>query len=155
MSSTATTTGEGAPRPVTARTVLLGFAAGVLSVLVVFQGALWLLNAAGLVPLRPYSLQPIPPFGVPQFANQAFWGGLWGILLAALLRRSRVPDLLFGAAFGAVAVNLVLWIVVPAIKGTPFFMGGNPTLLAATVLLHAAFGWGVALILRWLRARAA
>ncbi len=43
----------------------------------------------------------------------------------------------------------------PAVKGTPFFMGGNPTLLATTVPLHAAFGWGVALILRWLRARAA
>jgi hypothetical protein len=155
MSSTATTTGEGAPRPVTARTALLGFAAGALSVLTVFQGTVWLLHALGVFPLGPFSVRPVPPFGVPLFVNHAFWGGLWGVLVAVLLRRPRVPDLLFGAAFGAVAVNLVLWIAVPAIKGTPFFMGGNPTLLAATVLLHAAFGWGVALILRWLRARAA
>ena len=122
MSGSATTTGAGVPRPVTARTVMLGFAAGLLSVLVVLQGALWLLNVTGLVPLRPYSLQPIPPFGVPQFANQAFWGGLWGIVLAAILRRApRLPDLLFGFAFGAVVLNIVVWFVLPAIKGTPYF----------------------------------
>jgi hypothetical protein len=155
MSGFATTTYEGAPRPVTARTVLLGFAAGVLSVLVVFQGALWLLNAAGLIPLRPYSLQPIPPFGVPQFANQAFWGGLWGIVLAAVLRRApRLPDLLFGFAFGAVALNIVVWFVLPAIKGTAYFGGGDPKRIATVVFLNGTFGWGAALILRWLRNRA-
>jgi len=155
MSGFATTTGAGVPRPVTARTVMLGFAAGVLSVLVVLQGALWLLNVTGLVPLRPYSLQPIPPFGVPQFANQAFWGGLWGIVLAAILRRApRLPDLLFGFAFGAVALNIVVWFVLPAIKGTPYFGGGDPKRLATAVFLNGSFGWGAALILRWLRNRA-
>ena len=155
MSGLATTTHEGAPRPVAARTVLLGFAAGVLSVLVFFQGALWLLNAAGLVPLRPYSLQPIPPFGVPQFANQAFWGGLWGIVLAAILRRApRLPDLLFGFAFGAVALNILVWFVLPAIKGTSYFGGGDPKRLATAVFLNGSFGWGAALVLRWLRNRA-
>ncbi len=153
-SATAIDNGGGVPRRITARTVMLGFAAGVLSVLVVFQGTVWLLNVLGAIPLRPYSLQPIPPFGVPQFVNQAFWGGLWGIALAALLRRTRVPDLLFGAVFGAVALNLVVWFVLPAIKGTPYFGGGDPTRLAVAVLLNGAWGWGAALVLRGLRNRA-
>jgi hypothetical protein len=155
MSSYATTTaGDGAPRPVTARTILLGFAAGVLSVLVFHQGTVWLLHVAGQVPTPPYSLRPIPPFGVPQIVNGCFWGGLWGVVIAALLRRLRVPDLLFGFAFGAAALGLTNWVVLPAIKGGAFFAGGDPRRMAITVAIVGTFGWGVALILRWLRDRA-
>ncbi len=98
---TTATDRDGVPRRVTARALMLGFAAGVLSVLVFHQGTVWLLHMAGQLPNGPYSLRPIPPFGVPQIVNQCFWGGLWGILIAVLLRRLRVPDLLFGALFGA------------------------------------------------------
>ncbi len=149
-----TTTRDGVPRPVTARTLLLGFAAGVLSVLVFHQGTVWLLHMAGQVPNAPYSLRPIPPFGVPQIANNCFWGGLWGAAIAALLRRLRVPDLLFGFAFGAVALGLTNWVVLPAIRGTAFFAGGDPRRMAITVAIVGTFGWGVALILRGLRNQA-
>ena len=127
---TTATDRDGVPRRVTARALMLGFAAGVLSVLVFHQGTVWLLNQMGVIPTGPYSLRPIPPFGVPQIVNQCFWGGLWGILIAALLRRwgTRAPDLLFGAVFGAVALNIVNWIVLPAIKGLPYFAGGAPAL---------------------------
>lgn len=155
MSGHATTTGRGAAGgPITARTLMLGFAAGVLSVLVFHQGTVWLLHMAGQVPAGPYGLRPIPPFGVPQIVNQCFWGGLWGVLIAVLLRRLRVPDLLFGFLFGAVALGLTNWVVLPAIKGGPFFVGGDPRRLAITVAIVGAFGWGVALILRGLRQRA-
>lgn len=153
MSGLATTTDDRVPRPVTARTVLLGFAAGVLSVLVFHQGTVWLLNQVGVLPTGPYSLRAIPPFGVPQIANQCFWGGLWGILIAVLLRRLRVPDLLFGFLFGALALSFVNWVVLPAIKGLPYFAGGVPARLAAGLLIGGAFGWGVALVLRALRDR--
>lgn len=155
MSGYATTTDRGAAvGPITARTLVLGFAAGVLSVLVFHQGTVWLLHMAGQVPTAPYGLRPIPPFGVPQIVNQCFWGGLWGVLIAVLLRRLRVPDLLFGFLFGAVALGLTNWVVLPAIKGGAFFAGGDPRRLAITVAIVGTFGWGVALILRWLRARA-
>ncbi len=48
MSAHATATG-----PATARTVMLGFAAGVVSVLVFHQGTVWLLHMAGPVPNGP------------------------------------------------------------------------------------------------------
>ena len=148
MSAYATTTG-----PITARTVLLGFAAGVLSVLIFHQGTVWLLHMAGQVPNGPYGVRPIPPFGVPQIVNQCFWGGLWGVAIAALLGRLRVPDLLFGFLFAAVALSLTNWVVLPAIKGGAYFGGGDPRRLAITVAIAGAFGWGVALILRGLRGR--
>lgn len=140
--------------PLTARTILLGFAAGILSVLVFHQGLVWLLHMAGQLPNGPYGLRPIPPFGVPQIVNQCFWGGLWGMLIAVLLRRLRVPDLLFGFAFGAAALSLTNWVVLPAIKGGAYFAGGDPRRMAITVAIAATFGWGVALILRFLRSRA-
>ena len=155
MSGHATAADRGtAVGPITARTLMLGFAAGVLSVLVFHQGTVWLLHMAGQVPTAPYGLRPIPPFGVPQIVNQCFWGGLWGVAIAALLRVLRVPDLLFGFLFGAVALGLTNWVVLPAIKGGPYFVGGDPRRLAITVAIVGAFGWGVALILRGLRRRA-
>jgi len=148
-----TTTDDRVVGPITARTILLGFAAGVVSVLVFHQGTVWLLHMAGQVPNAPYGLRPIPPFGVPQIVNSCFWGGLWGVVIAVLLRRLRVPDLLFGFVFGAVALGLTNWVVLPAIKGGAFFAGGDPRRLAITVAIVGTFGWGVALILRGLRSR--
>lgn len=153
MADTLTTTEDRTSQPLTARTILLGFAAGILSVLVFHQGLVWLLHMAGQLPNGPYGLRPIPPFGVPQIVNQCFWGGLWGILIAVLLRRLRVPDLLFGFAFGAVALSLTNWVILPAIKGGAYFGGGDPRRLAITVAIAGTFGWGVALILRGLRNR--
>ena len=63
------------------RLALLGFLAGILSVLVFHQGTVWLLNQAGVLPNGPFRFTPIAPFGVPQIVNQAFWGGLWGVLV--------------------------------------------------------------------------
>ena len=151
MPDTLATGGDRVSRQVTARTIALGFAAGVLSVLVFHQGTVWLLHMAGVLPAGPYSVRPIPPFGVPQIVNQCFWGGLWGALIAVLLRRARGLDLLFGAVFGAVALSFVNWVVLPAIKGLPYFAGGVPARLAAGLLIGGAFGWGVALVLRALR----
>jgi hypothetical protein len=134
-----------------ASTIGLGFVAGIISVLVFHQGLVWLLYMAGQLPAGPYGVRPIPPFGVPQIVNQCFWGGLWGIVIAVLLRRLRVPDLLFGFAFGAVALSLTNWVVLPAIKGGAYFAGGDPRRRAITVAIAGTFGWGVALILRALR----
>src|SRR4051812_40075758 len=113
------------------RTILLGFAAGFLAVLVFHQGAAVLLHlltvkagvGAGLfgrVPF-PYNTTPVPPFGIPQVISSAFWGGVWGVILAVLLRSRRLPDLMFGFVFGALALTLVAFTVVAALEGLPSF----------------------------------
>lgn len=101
---------------------ILGVIAGFFAVLI-FHPSLWyLLILVGLIPLdRPaWPLDPIPPYGVPSVISKAFWGGAWGALLAPLLQG------LTGRAYwagwiiiGAVALSLVAFFVVPAIKGEP------------------------------------
>ena len=68
----------------TSTRILFGFIAGALSH-VIFQGALGTLYfAADMIPALPWSLKPVPPFGVPTTVNFAFWAGLWGIAYALL-----------------------------------------------------------------------
>jgi hypothetical protein len=140
------------------RTILLGFAAGFLAVLVFHQGAavlLYLLTAKAQVATGlfgrvgfPYSMAAVPPFGVPQVISSAFWGGVWGVALAALLRGLRLPDLLFGFLFGALVLTVVGFTLVAALKGLPSFAGGNKQVWWRVGLLNGVWGWGAALLLR-------
>jgi hypothetical protein len=134
------------------RTILLGSAAGFLAVLVFHQGAavlLHLLTTKAQIGMGvfgqmrfPYSTAPVPPFGVPQVLSSAFWGGVWGVALAAVLRRFRPPDLL-----------LVGFTLVATLKGLPTFAGGNRQVWWRAGLLNGVWGWGTALLLRPFRRR--
>ncbi len=131
----------------TFRRVLLGFAAGALAVPLFHQAALFLLHALGIGPAA-WNVAPVPPFGVPAVLSAAFWGGAWGIVLAALLRAFRPPDLLFGFVFGALALTLVGFTLVASLKGLPTFAGGNKKVWWRALLYNGAWGWGTALTLR-------
>lgn len=140
------------------RTVLLGFLAGFLAVLVFHQGTAVLLHlltvkagvGAGLIGrvAFPYNTAPVPPFGLPQVLSWAFWGGIWGALLAAMLRGLRLPDLLFGFLFGALVLTVVGFTAVATLKGQATFAGGNKQIWWRVGLLNGAWGWGTALMLR-------
>lgn len=142
------------------RTAITGFVAGFIATLVFHQGAAYLLYHFGNdIPAvvsffgrtaAPFNLAPTKPLGVPTVLSQAFWGGMWGILLAALLRRLRVPDLLFGAVFGALALTFVAVTLVPYLKGLPGWNGAIPW---RGLLYNGMWGLGTALILRPLARR--
>jgi hypothetical protein len=129
--------------------LIIGFVAGFLATLIFHQSLWFVFNQVGLIPLdRPaWPLEAIPPLGVPFVVSKAFWGGVWGALLATLLGR------LTGAAYwtswilvGAVALSLVAFYVVPQIKGEPI-----PALwprFAAALMLNGFWGFGTALLLR-------
>lgn len=136
------------------RTLCLGFLAGAVAVLGLHQGAAWLLYTFGndipavvavfgKVP-APFNMTPTRPFGVPQVGSFAFWGGVWGALLAMLLAKIRPPALLFGAVFGAFALTAVAVTLVPYLKGLPGWNGAIPW---RGLLYNGAWGWGVALLL--------
>lgn len=132
-----------------ARLVLLGFAAGAVGVLVFHQGVLFLLHIAGLVPSEPWSLEPIPPLGVPRLLSAAFWGGLWGIALAALIERVRGADRLWIAlVFGGVLPSLVAALVVTPIKGGDMARWVQPQTLLLAFVINGAWGLGAALAYR-------
>jgi hypothetical protein len=122
----------------------VGFLSGAASVIVFHQGIGELLYATGVISREFYSLTPTRPLGVPQLWSLAFWGGVWGIALAAaLVRASEAASLLLGALiFGAVLPTLVAWFVVAPLKGLPFASGGVPTQMMLAVLLNGAWGLG-------------
>ena len=139
----------------TSTRLLLGFLAGFLSVLSFQSGLVAILHAAGAVPSAPWSLPwslaPVPPFGVPRSLSAAFWGGLWGVAYALLEPRltARLGWWPGGLAFGAVLPVLVLWFVVLPLKGQPVGGGFAPSGVLLAIIVHAAFGLGTALVFRF------
>jgi hypothetical protein len=126
------------------RWLVVGFISGALSVLVFHQGAAALLHALALTARAPYSLQPTAPFGIPQFWSLAFWGGLWGVVLAAALSRAHGERLIVGAALlGAIFPTLVAWLVVAPLKGQPMAAGLAPLAMAIGPVVNAAWGLGL------------
>jgi len=125
------------------RWIVVGFLSGAVSVLLCHQVIAALLHAIGITPRVPYSMQPTRPLGVAQVWSLAFWGGVWGVLLAAALRRYVDGALVIAATiFGAILPSLVAWTVVAALKGQPLFAGGALKGLAVGLLVNAAWGLG-------------
>jgi hypothetical protein len=127
--------------------LFLGFIAGALSH-VIFQGALGTLYfAADMIPALPWSLKPVPPFGVPTTVNFAFWAGLWGIAYALVEPRltPRVGRVAGGLIFG-VAALLGRWLVVLPLKGAPFAEGLQAQAVTVFVGFHLIYGIGLALL---------
>jgi hypothetical protein len=130
------------------KAALLGFIAGVLATLIFHQGLWFILYHLQVVPSdKPaWPLDPVPPFGVPSVISKAFWGGVWGAVLAPLLSRYR------GAAYwtgwvlaGAVVLSLTGMYLVTALKGQPAPPFWPRFALAA--LVNGAWGFGTALVL--------
>jgi hypothetical protein len=133
--------------------LLLGFVAGFLATLIFHQGLWYLFNHTGIIPLdRPaWATNPIPPFGVPAILSKAFWGGLWGLVLAPVLVHLSGPS--YWAAWilvGALALTAVAFFVVPPLKGEPMQAMGPRFLIGLAV--NGAWGFGTALILQILGA---
>ncbi|HUS83142.1 MAG TPA: hypothetical protein VM013_07830 [Dehalococcoidia bacterium] len=129
--------------------LILGFVAGFLATLIFHQGLWYIFNHTGVIPpsRAAWSLDPIPPFGVPSVVSKAFWGGLWGLVLTPLL--AQWTGTAWWAAWivvGAVALTAVAFFVVPLIKGEPMQAMGPRFLIGLSV--NGAWGFGTALLLR-------
>jgi hypothetical protein len=125
------------------RWLVVGFLSGAVSVLACHQVIAALLHSIGITPRVPYSMQPTHPLGLAQVWSLVFWGGVWGVLLAAALRRYADGALVVAATiFGAILPSLVAWTAVAALKAQPLFAGGAPKALAVGLLVNAAWGLG-------------
>lgn len=132
-------------------TQVKAFLAGFLSTLAFHQGVLGLFYLAGAFPRAPFNLDPVPPFGVPSVISLAFWGGVWGIVLWELIRRSRgAKHWLLALAIGAIGPTAVALLVVMPMKGMAVAGGGDPKLIVGALILNGAWGLGVALLMRLL-----
>jgi hypothetical protein len=125
----------------------LGFAAGFLSHLL-FQGAFGsALHAAHILPSLPFSLAPVPPFGVPRTISLGTWAGVWALLYAVIeprltARLGRWPG---GIAFGVLPL-LGHWFVALPLKGLGIGGGFHARMVPIEIGFHLVFGLGVAIL---------
>jgi len=126
-----------------ARTLVVGFIAGAIAVLVFHQGALAILHSLGFEPRAPYSMQLTASWGVPQVWSLTFWGGVWGVILAAIFGRLDGPPLvIWSLLFGAIAPTIVVWFVLAPMRGQPVMAGGDMHAMATGLMVNAAWGLG-------------
>jgi hypothetical protein len=131
------------------RKLILGFIAGVIAVLLFHQPALGFLAHVGVVKAGTYSFAATGPLHVPQVISLSFWGGVWGVLFAAV--ESRFPRgaryWVYALAFGAIVPTLVAWFVVAPIKGLPIAAGWQVNRMITGLVINGAWGLGTALLL--------
>jgi hypothetical protein len=131
------------------RKLLLGFIAGFIAVLLFHQPALALLKTIGFTDAATYSLKGTAPLGVPQVISIAFWGGVWGVIFAAVERRFPRGGQywVWAFVFGAVFPTLVAWFVVAPLKAQPLAGGWDAHRMVTGFLINGAWGIGTALLL--------
>lgn len=125
------------------RWTIVGFLSGAASVLVFHQAAVAVFHLLELTSRQPYAMQPTSPWGVPQVWSLAFWGALWGVLLAISLARLQGARLLVAATvFGAILPTLVAWFVVAPLKGQPMAGGFMAAAMALALVANGLWGLG-------------
>lgn len=131
--------------------ILKAFAAGFIATLVFHQGLFAVFHAAGMVPMPAFNLSPVPPLGLPAVISLAFFGGLWGLPVAWLIRNdSALRYWLKALVFGAIGPTTVAMLLVFPLKGLQV----NPKIVVGALLLNGAWGIGVGLFMRLMAARA-
>lgn len=133
--------------------VLIAFASGFLSVLIFHQPMLIVLKAIALAPekLTPYAMVPTFPLGIPRVLSLAFWGGIWGLVLAVGVTWTRgLGYWLSGLIIGALGPSLINWFVVLPLKSQPVGGGWAPPGVATALIINGAWGIGTLLLFRLL-----
>ncbi len=127
---------------------LRAFIAGLVATLTFHQLAVWLLAAAVALPVKPWNMAA-NAYGAPSVLALAFWAGIWGIALCAVIRSQRwTPALFWGAVLGAVLPSLWLWTVLAAVHGRPMFAGGNLKMIGFALFVNAVWGVGTVLLFK-------
>lgn len=99
-------------------------------------------------PSSGFSTIITPPLWVPETIYYCFWGGLWGMPLAAMISHGRAPELLTGFLLGAVAVTSVGFANEPGALVAFNWSGSHAETWLRPAVINGAWGWGTAGLLR-------
>lgn len=142
-----------------AKDLAIGFVAGFLAVFVFHQLTIWAMGNLGLIPNAAiYRVDAYGPLGVPRVVNTAFWGGVWGIVLAAVRPWLPKPAMAFficGFLFGIVGPTFFGWFVLAPFRGQPVAQGFKLANMWRGPVINGMWGLGAAFFLvLWDRLRA-
>lgn len=130
---------------------LKAFVSGFLATLIFHQGLFTVFYFGGMVPSAPFNMNPVPPLGVPAVFSLAFFGGLWGLVLWAILRRFNGFKFWLGNVIvGAIGPTAVAMLVVFPLKG----LAVSAQTWVGGLILNGFWGLGVAIFLVLMGAKA-
>ncbi len=130
---------------------LKSFGAGYISTLLCHQGVLALLHAGNPDVPAPFNMTPTEPLGIPAVVSLAFWGGIWGIALWLMIRNTVGKSYwLRTILIGAIGPSAVALFLVMPMKGLGVAMGWNPQIIIGALILNAAWGLGVGVLMKLL-----
>ena len=128
------------------RWLITAVIAGALSVLIFHQGAFALMNALGAPHHAIYSMQATRPFGIPAIWSITFWGGVWGVVFAAIFRSLwGISLVIAGILFGALVLSAFAWFVVAPLRGQGIANGAVPMNMLVAMMVNGAWGLGTGL----------
>lgn len=124
-------------------TSLIGFVAGAVAVFTAHEVISFILYKTGLFPRQPWSLKSAAVIGVPQIISDMFWGGVWGVVFAAVY--NYLPGgsaMIKGLIFAIIGPALLgVFILVPLLtKRFPVFFDGDLQKIASVLLILSGFG---------------
>jgi hypothetical protein len=129
--------------------VLRAFIAGFVSTLMFHQGLFHLLYLAKKIPKPAWDMTAVPPLQVPSVISLAFWGGIWGVALWAMIKKQSVAkQWVLAIVLGAILPSVVALLLVFPMKGGVFAAGWDPKMWIGAFLLNGAWGLGVMLIMK-------
>ncbi len=129
---------------------LKAFFSGFLATLLFHQTLFGALYMAGLTPAPPFNLSPVDPLGVPAVLSLAFFGGLWGIVLWAVISRFAAAKYwALAVLIGAIGPTAVAMLLVFPMKG----IAVSSASWIAGLILNGFWGFGTALLMKLMKAR--
>ena len=129
--------------------IFKSFMAGFVSTLIFHQGLFHLLYLAGKIPKPAWDMTATQPLQVPAVISFAFFGGIWGIALWAMLKKqSGSRQWLFAFVLGALLPSVVGLLIVYPLKGLPFAADWDPKMWLGAFLLNCVWGLGVVLFMK-------
>ncbi len=131
---------------------LKAFSSGFLATLLFHQTLFGVLYLAGIAPAAPFNMNPVQPLGVPAVVSLSFFGGLWGLLLWAIISRFYAAKYWSLAVLvGAIGPTAVAMLLVFPMKGIDV----SASSWIAGLLLNGFWGFGTALLMKLMKARTA
>jgi hypothetical protein len=129
--------------------IFRSFIAGFISTLIFHQGLFHLLYLAGKVPRPAWDMTATQPLHVPAVISLAFWGGIWGVALWAMIKaQSNAMQWTLAILLGALLPSIVALLIVFPMKGQAFAAGWNPKIWLGAFLLNGAWGLGVIMFMK-------
>jgi len=129
--------------------IFRSFVAGFISTLLFHQGLLHLLYIAGKFPTPAWNMAATAPLQVPAVISLAFWGGVWGVVLWAMIKKqSSARQWPLAIILGALLPSIVALLIVFPLKGMAFAADWDPKWWIGAFLLNGAWGLGVVLVMK-------